>query len=218
MQQQHRTFITQRMAQPEAAGESSVNANWAEVAPASGEMGVNQAWDSDPEGPYFLLTFPTREGAAWLAHVSKSVQVSNEELGYTSTSCRHIQLCQWEQCPNLCSTWMLVFLGCVWLVWAVQTVPVILPYRILILVKPQKSMILFSQPSLGHTTRSHRKQNSLIAKKFNWLCTCSKPTCFNSALKQVCYMATDYQLSKEMSEQAAHSNFIITFKCIWHLI
>lgn len=52
-------------------------------------------------------------------------EVSNEELGYTSTSNRHMQLDQLEQCPNLSSSWIFVLLGCVLLVWAVQTVPVI---------------------------------------------------------------------------------------------
>lgn len=33
-------------------------------------------------------------------------------------------------------------------------------------------------------------------------------------VKQVCYMATDY----EMSDQTAHSNFTVTFKCILQLV
>lgn len=117
----------------EASGERSGNANWAKAAPDSRERGANTAWDSYPEGPYFLLTLAPREGAAGLEHATKSLQVSSDDLGYSSTSCRHTQLCQLELAPGciyrMCST-CLGSLNC----------SVILPCRILILLKPQKSI------------------------------------------------------------------------------
>lgn len=76
-------------------------------------------------------------------------------------------------------------------------------------------MLLFSQ-SLIRTHHTDTLKTEFINRKYRSLpdfVLVLKINLLILQVKQVCYVATDYQLSNEMSDQTAHSNFIITFIC-----
>ena len=76
-------------------------------------------------------------------------------------------------------------------------------------------MLLFSQ-SLIRTHHKVTLKAEFINRKYRSLTDFVLVLKLNLLIlqvKQVCHMATDYQLSDETSDQTAQSNFIITFIC-----